>query len=494
MGGAGPVAGPGASHVQFPEEIQEGSGSAALLLAPDASRMGITPLGGGRWAAVLPLKMGPRDPLGQWHRVQQLVNLGLPGGGAVSVTLKPIMQEAPAAKQIPSVETQPAAKVTAPPVPQASVQSAPAPLPAAHLPVPQVAVQPVPQLTAQPAAAAPPPLPVVPVAPQVVAPPAPQPAPQLVPDEVVPPPQHTYTAKEKASWLAWKPHDDTSQVSGMLKQLKLKSIPGAAQPALQSTESDQLLMPPVDGSVVPIPGSRPVASAVQVSEQQPPVRQNRFLDQPSDIQMPEAAVPQVSSIPSQPVAAVAVEPAPFTPPPPPAPQSQQLDQTARGLADFQQAFDVGSAPPASTMVASIQSPSASAFGQTVSAADASVLKQFSPDQMKAVQSLLTQQQAAMSNGIAGLAPLKVGTSQLQFSKKPSPWKPPSDDVNAIGSLLSKVEQLTGRQVHRPRLDQSGQPAFMRDLDEGSESSPAQAVPVQKRTYDWGTILGAARPK
>merc|ERR1719428_561602 len=134
MGGAGPVTGPGASHVQFPEEIQEGSGSTALLLAPDASRMVITPLGGGRWAAVLPLKVGPRDPFGQWHRVQQLVNLGLPGGGAVSVTLKPIMQEAPAAKQIPSVETQPAAKVAAQP--------------------------------------------------------APQPAPQLVPDEVVPPPQH----------------------------------------------------------------------------------------------------------------------------------------------------------------------------------------------------------------------------------------------------------------------------------------------------------------
>merc|ERR1719160_405631 len=107
--------------------------------------MVITPLGGGRWAAVLPLKMGPRDPLGQWHRVQQLVNLGLPGGGAVSVTLKPIMQEAPASKRLP-VEAQPAAKVTAQPVPQAAVQPAPAPLPAVQVSAPQVAVQPAPQL------------------------------------------------------------------------------------------------------------------------------------------------------------------------------------------------------------------------------------------------------------------------------------------------------------------------------------------------------------
>merc|ERR1719428_1014779 len=146
--------------------------------------------------------------------------------------------------------------------------------------------------------------------------------------------------------------------------------------------------------------------------------------------------------------------------------------------------------PQTPVVANLAPTAGQTFGS--SSTDAAILKQFNPDQIRAVQSLLAQQQAAMSN--AGLAHLQAGTSQLQFSKKPSPWKPPSDDVNAISGLLSKVEQLTGRQVHRPRLDQSGQPAFMRDLDEGSESSPAQAVPVQKRTYDWGTILGAARPK
>jgi hypothetical protein len=284
----------------------------------------------------------------------------------------------------------------------------------------------------------------------------------------------------------------------MLKQLGLKKIPDAAkvlqpssgisnveQQVPQSSESSQLLMPPVTEPVTPIAEPRPIASQVQVSQQLPTSRSsNRFLEQPNSIQQPESSAPDAPVLPST----AEIEPTPFTPPPP---LTQPSDQTARGLADFQQAFSVGM--PTDALVTPAQPPATPmAQGFAVSPNDSAMLKQFSPEQLQAVKSLLAQQQAAMSK--AGLAPLRAGTSQLQFSTKPSPWKPPSDDVGAISGLLSKVEQLTGRHVHHPSLDRSGQPAFMRDLDEDSGSLPAQAAPLPKKTYDWGTILGAARPK
>jgi len=296
--------------------------------------------------------------------------------------------------------------------------------------------------------------------------------------------------KSKADWLAWKPADDTAQVSGLLKQLgrgakipaSLATTAKVFEAKLPATIQSAVTTPAtLAAGMTPqaIPEQRPMPSQLQVAAQQPEVaHQNRFLDnqdQPSRTELPRAATP----------------PQMFTPPTPP---SQMLDVTARGLADFQTAFSSGSTQPTVLEVSPIQSaipPLEQNFG--ANAQDAAILKQFSPDQIAAVQSLLARQKAMMSS-TPGLAPLRAGSSQLQFGARPvSKWKPPQDDANAVSGLLSKVQELTGRRVSRPQLDLSGKPAFMQDLDDGSDPGPVEA-PAPKKIYDWGTILGAAKPK
>lgn len=295
--------------------------------------------------------------------------------------------------------------------------------------------------------------------------------------------------KSKADWLAWKPTDDTAQVAGLLKQLGHGAkIPASLATTVVEAKADAAVLPAVPAlatsptlAASEIPEPRPMASQLQVAEQPPAVvGHNRFLDnqnQPSSTEQPTAAAlppPQMF--------------------PPPASPSQMPDVTARGLADFQTSFGLGSAQPALPEAGVIQSAmptSGQSFGATAN--DAAILKQFSPDQIAAVQSLLARQKAMMSS-TPGLAPLRAGSSQLQFGARPvSKWKPPQDDANAVSGLLSKVQELTGRRVSRPQLDLSGKPAFMQDLDDGSDPGPVEA-PAPKKIYDWGTILGAAKPK
>lgn len=190
-------------HISLPQ-VQEETEAGTISLAPDPDRMVTALLGGGRWAAILPLRPGAaasaRPKAGPWREVQESAKLeALPAGGVVPAptsgkTWRPskrrlvaLRRQAhtrsvakataskavtassppaqPVAAAVASPPVQPVAAAVAPPPPQPAVAAAapqpPQPVSAAAAPAPsQPVAAALPTSPVQPvvAAASPPPV------------------------------------------------------------------------------------------------------------------------------------------------------------------------------------------------------------------------------------------------------------------------------------------------------------------------------------------------